>query len=80
LAVIAEVPPAETTVTSTGPTEPEGEVAVIDADESAVIVPAAEPKSTAEAAPKLDPVIVTDVPPVVGPAAGVTLVTTGAGT
>ena len=73
---VAEVPPAVVTVTSTVPL-PAGEVAVIEVAESAVIVAALDPKSTALAPPRLVPVMVTLVPPPVGPLVGLIEVTVG---
>ena len=89
--LVAEVPPGVVTVTSTVlPMELAmvGEVAVIVVAETTVTpVAAALPKWTAVAPVKLDPVIVTAVPPGVvaeavlevteGPEAGVTAVTAG---
>ena len=58
---------------------PAGEVAVIDVDELTVKpVAAVAPKVTAVAAVNPEPVIVTDVPPVVAPTVGETEVTVGA--
>ena len=78
----AEVPPGVVTVTSTVP-EPAGEVAVQEVvEEQDTPVAALEPKSTvvpAVAVRKLVPVIVTEVPPVVGPADGEMPVTVGTG-
>ena len=76
---VAEVPPTVVTVTSTVPV-PAGEVAVIEVAESAVIVAALDPKSTALAPPRLVPVMVTLVPPPVGPLVGLIEVTVGAAT
>src|SRR5258707_13110330 len=75
---MALVPPAVVTVTSTVPT-PAGEVAVIwvallTVKEAAALLP----KLTAVAPEKLVPVMVTLVPPDVGPVFGLTLVTVGA--
>ena len=74
-----EQSPADNEVTSTVPV-PAGEVAVTEPAESAVIVPAFDPKSTALAPPRLVPVMVTLVPPPVGPADGLIAVTDGAAT
>ena len=64
---------------STAPV-PAGAVAVIDVDELKVKpVAGVPPKVTALTPVKLVPVIVTAVPPAVGPAAGETDVTVGAG-
>src|SRR5260370_31358742 len=74
---MALVPPAVVTVTSTVPT-PVGEVAVIWVALSTVKEPAALlPNLTAVAPEKLVPVMVTLVPPDVGPVFGLTLVTAG---
>ena len=73
------VPVGVVTVTSTVP-EPAGEVAVIDEAESAVMVPAWAPKSTAVALARFDPVMVTLVPPAVEPVTGLIEVRVGGGT
>src|SRR6516162_5634439 len=74
---MALVPPAVVTVTSTVPT-PAGEVAVIWVALSTVKEPAALlPNLTAVTPEKLVPVMVTLVPPDVGPVFGLTLVTVG---
>src|SRR5690242_11289765 len=85
-APIADVPPGAETVTSTMPAEPAGAVAVICVGEFTVkVVAFVAPNFTAvdvhagEVPWKLVPVITTDVPPAVGPAVGLTLVTIGAG-
>ncbi len=66
---------------STVPTEPAGEVAVICVAELTVkLVAFVLPNLTAVAPVKLAPVIVTDVPPAVGPLEGETFVTVGAET
>ncbi len=73
-----EVPLGLVTVTLTAPAEWAGEVAVIWVSESTVkVVAAAVPKSTAVAAVKSVPVMVTEVPPAVGPAFGTTEPTVG---
>src|SRR5258708_20924111 len=77
---MALVPPAVVTVTSTVPT-PVGEVAVIwvallTVKEAAALLP----NLTAVAPEKLVPVMVTLLPPDVGPVFGLTLVTVRAGT
>lgn len=75
------MPPAVTTVISTIPALPAGEVAVIDVALLTVkLVALLAPNFTAVAPVKLVPVIVTDVPPVVGPAGGLTPVTVGSAT
>ena len=76
----AEVPPTVVTLTSTVPV-PAGAVAVIEVAELTVKpVAAVAPKVTAVAPEKLVPVIVTDVPPGVGPSVGEIDVTAGAAT
>ena len=78
-AEVADVPPAVVTLTSTVPV-PAGEVAVIEVAELTVKpVAAVAPKFTAVAPVKLVPVIVTVVPPAVGPAVGEIEVTVGVG-
>jgi hypothetical protein len=72
----AEVPVGVVTVTSTVPADPAGEVAVIDVSELTVNEPAlVAPNVTADAAVSPEPVMVTVVPPAVGPALGLTAVT-----
>ena len=74
------MPPAVVTVTSTVPV-PAGEVAVIEVAELTVkAVAAVLPNLTAEAAVRLLPVIVTLVPPPVGPLVGAIEATVGAET
>jgi hypothetical protein len=76
---VGEVPPVVVTVTSTVLALPDGAVAVIEVSEFTVTpVAALDPKSTAVAPVKSTPVIVTVVPPSVGPADGATKVTVGA--
>ena len=75
----SDVPLAVVTVTSTVPALPAGALAVIDVALSAVIVAAVVPKSTAVAALRFVPVMVTDVPPAVEPLVGETAVTVGGG-
>jgi hypothetical protein len=77
-AVTAEVPDGVVTVMSTVPV-PAGLVTVIRVAESAVIVPATPPKLTPVAPARPVPVIVTTVPPLVGPFAGEIAVTAGGG-
>ena len=73
------MPPGLVTVTSTVPADSAGLVAVICVAELTVkLLAAMVPKSTAVAPVKPVPVIVTDVPPAAGPAAGLTPVTAGA--
>ena len=77
---VALVPPGVVTVTSTVPAVPAGAVAVIwVALLTVTLVAAFEPKLTEAPLTKFVPVIVTMVPPVVGPAVGLMLVTVGAG-
>ena len=77
-AEVAEVPPAAVTRTSTVPA-PAGDVAVIDVAELTVkAVALVTPNVTAVAPVNPVPVIVTDVPPVVGPDVGAIDVTVGA--
>src|SRR6202011_4007844 len=79
-AVLALVPPAVVTVTSTAPATSAGELAVIEVALFTVkLVAAVPPNSTAVAPVRFVPVIVTTVPPVVGPLVGLTAVTVGAG-
>ena len=72
-------PDGVTTVTSTVPL-PAGDVAVIEFELSAVIVPGVDPKSTAVAPERLVPEMVTCVPPAAGPVTGLMAVTVGGGT
>jgi len=63
-------------VTSTGPADPAGEVAVMEESEfTTKLVAGVEPKLTAVVPVKLVPAIVTLVPPAVDPELGLTLVT-----
>ena len=71
------MPPGLVTVTLTSPAEWAGEVAVIWVSESTVNKAAVVPKSTAVAVVNPVPVMVTEVPPVVGPEVGATEVTVG---
>ena len=74
-----EVPPGVVTVTLAGPAVPGGEVTVIEVAElTTTDVPAVPPKLTVAPATKLVPVMVTEVPPVVGPAVELMDVTVGA--
>ena len=75
---VAEVPSGVVTVMSTVPV-PGGEVAVIEVAESAVMVAGIDPKSTAEALAKSEPLMTTLVPPAGVPVLGSTPVTVGAG-
>ena len=77
----AEVPPGVVTVTSTVPALPAGAVAVMEvALLTTTPVAAWAPKWTAVAPVRLVPVMVTEVPPVVGPDEGLTPVTVGGAT
>ena len=72
------MPTGVVTVTFTVPAAPAGAVAVIEVEETTVTpVAAFAPKLTAVAPVKFVPVMVTLVPVVVGPAAGLTAVTVG---
>ena len=76
---MAEVPPAATTVTSTGPADPAGAVTVMDVVELTVRpIPGVAPKFTAETLVKFVPVMLTETPLVSRPAFGLTAVTVGA--
>ena len=78
---VALVPPAVVTLTSTVPALPTGAVAVICVAELTVKpVAAVAPKVTAVAPLKFVPVMVTVVPPAVGPAVGEMLVMVGSAT
>ena len=78
---VADVPPAVVTVISTAPAPPAGEVAVIWVAELTVkAVAAVAPNLTAVAPLRLVPVMITVVPPPVGPALGAIDVTEGAPT
>ena len=74
------MPPAVTTVTSTGPACPPG---LVGGDLGVGVHgeewPAVSPKSTAVAPVKSVPVIVTEVPPAAGPLVGLRPVTVGRG-
>ncbi len=75
------MPPAAVTLISTVPAEPAGDVAMIWVAELTVKpVAAVAPKFTAVAPVKLVPVIITVVPPDVGPEVGEMDVTVGAAT
>src|SRR5947208_2593519 len=74
------VPAGVVTWTSTPPAAPAGAVTVIDVALKAVTLPAVAPKlTTGVPGVKLDPPMVTTVPPAVGPVFGVTEVTVGGG-
>jgi hypothetical protein len=75
---VALVPPGVVTVTSTGPAEPAGLVALIEVAVLTVkVLAATDPNFTKDTSVKLVPVIVTPVPPAAGPAFGTTDVTVG---
>ena len=77
--LVEEVPPAFVAVMSTVPADSAGDVAVHDVvDEQLTEVPAEEPKAIV-VAPTMNPVpvMVTAVPPPIGPAAGLTAVMIG---
>ena len=76
----ALVPPGVVTVTSTAPCAPPGAVALMEPPETTVkLVAFAAPNRTAVAPASPVPVIVTMVPPVVGPVFGLIDVTAGTG-
>ena len=77
---MALVPPGVVTVMSTAPAVSAGAIAVMLVAVSAVIAAVAVPNLTAVEPVRLVPVIVTLVPPAVGPAVGLTPVTVGAAT
>ena len=75
---VSELPPGVVTITWMLPALPAGEVTVIWVLLTTVIeVPELAPNVTAVVPRKLEPVIVTEVPPVVGPALGETAATDG---
>ena len=77
-ATVAEVPLGVVTVTSTWPADPADETAVTEVAEfTTTPVAAFAPKCTAVAPVRLVPVMVTLVPPAVGPLVGATEVTVG---
>ena len=79
--VTALVPTGVVTVTCTVPSNSAGDTAVIDVGElTTKLVALTDPNLTDVAPVKPVPVIVTDVPPAVGPEFGLTLVTVGAAT
>ena len=76
---VALVPPGAVTLTLTVPAAPAGAVAVIVVGFTTVtFVAATVPKLTVAGLAKLVPVMVTTVPPAVGPELGLTAVTVGA--
>ena len=78
-ALVALVPPAVVTVTSTVPAVPAGAVAAMVVAVSVLMVADVVPNLTAVALVRLVPVIVTLVPAASGPEDGLTPVTVGAG-
>ena len=72
-----DVPPGVVTVTSAVPV-PAGLIATISLAVSLTIAAGLLPKSTAVAFARFAPMIVSDVPPVVGPAVGLMVVSVGA--
>jgi hypothetical protein len=78
-APVALVPPGVVTVISTIPAEPAGELAMISVAELTAKTTLVLPNLTALAPVKLVPVIVTVVPPTVGPLFGETRLTVGGG-
>ena len=77
-ALTAEVPLGVVTVTSTAPGVPAGATTVrLPAVSALIEVPRVEPKWTAVAPLKLDPLTMTEVPPPAGPLVGLTPVTVG---
>ena len=78
--LVAEAPPVLATVTSTVP-DPAGATAVIDVAELTVtLVAAVDPNFTVLPEANPVPVMVTDVPPAVGPLLGLIAVTVGGAT
>jgi hypothetical protein len=76
---VADTPPGAVTVTLTVPADSVGDVAVIEVSELTVMaVAAVVPNMTAVAPVKPVPVIMTGVPPAVGPTPGLRAVTVGA--
>ena len=76
--VAALVPPGVVTVRSTAPADPAGAVAVICVAETTVKLLAAVPPNLTSVAPlRFGPLIVTTVPPPVGPEDGLIEVTEG---
>jgi hypothetical protein len=77
---VTDVPPAVVTVTSTVAAAATGAVTVMELVESAVTEPADVPKCTLLALARLVPVMVTVVPPLVGPLVGLIPDTVGGAT
>jgi hypothetical protein len=78
-AEVADVPLTVVTVTSTTPAACAGAVAVIDVALFTVKLAGEPPNETAVAPVRSVPVMITDVPPAVGPADGLSATTVGAG-
>jgi len=79
--LVADVPPALLTVTSTVPPASAGATAVIEVAELTVRLEAAvDPNLTVSPAANPVPVMVTDVPPAEGPLFGLTAVTVAGAT
>ena len=77
-ALVSElVPPGVVSATVTVPAEPAGAVTVTDVSLAASTVPGTPPKVTPVAPAIPEPLIVTEVPPVVGPDAGVMVESAG---
>ena len=80
MALVALVPDGVVTVTSTAPAACAGDTALMcELSVTEKLAAGVPPKLTAVAPVKLLPAMVTDVPPVVGPEFGLTLLTLGAG-
>ena len=73
------MPPGVVTATSTVAAASDGAVAVIEEAESAVMTPDDDPKLTDVAPERFVPVMVTAVPPAVGPDDGLVPTTVGGG-
>ena len=74
------VPPGVVTVTATRPADLAGAVTVTLVEVLAVIVAGVPPNVTAVAPARFVPVMATDVPPLVGPDGGDTVLILGTGT
>ena len=75
--LVEDVPVSFVTVMSTVPAVPAGEVAVMEVSETMVKLAALPAKLAPLASAKPVPVMVTTVPPAIGPATGVIPVTLG---
>ena len=75
-----ELPPTSVTITSCGPALPAAVLAVISSSETTATEVAAAPIITVEPARRPLPLILTEVPPAVGPWVGVMLSTLGGAT